>query len=76
MVRQGGITRRGVAYVVVLSDVLTGLQVAVGWWSARAWHNRAEHVEASQLGAALLTFRPSERAGVAKPASVADLARE
>ena len=76
MVRRRSTTQRGVAYVVGLSVVLTGLQVGAGWRSARAWQDRAELVEASRLSAALLTFRPSDRAGLAKPASAADLAPE
>ena len=76
MVRQRSTTRRGVAYVVGLSVVLTGLQAGAGWWSLGAWHDRTHHVEASRLSVALLTFRPSDRAGLAKPASAADLAPE
>ena len=67
-------TRRGVAYVLGLSILLASAQVGVGWWSARAWYDQAQFVEAQQLSAALLTFRPSERAGLAKPATAADLA--
>lgn len=69
-------TRRGVAYVLGLSIVIAGAQVGVGWWSARAWYDRAQFVEAQRLSAALLTFRPSDRAGLAKPATAADLAPE
>ncbi len=69
-------TRRGIAYVVGLSTVVAGAQVAFGWASARDWHDRNEVVEAQRLSAALLTFRPSDRAGLAKPATAADLAPE
>jgi hypothetical protein len=69
-------TRRGVAYVVGLSIVLTGVQAGLGWESARAWQFGAEPVEAQRLSAALRTFRPSERAGLAKPATAADLSPE
>jgi hypothetical protein len=68
--------RRGVAYVLGLSIVLASAQVGVGWWSVRAWHDRTQPVEAQRLSAALLTFRPSDRAGLAKPANPADLAPE
>jgi hypothetical protein len=56
--------------------VLASAQVGVGWWSARGWHDQAQFVEAQRLSAALLTFRPSDRAGLAKPATAADLAPE
>jgi hypothetical protein len=69
-------TQRGVAYVVGLSIVLTGVQAGLGWWSARAWQFGAETVEAQRLGAALRTFRPSEHAGMAEPANPSDLAPE
>ena len=69
-------TRRGVAYVVGLSIVLTGVQAGLGWWSARAWQLGAEPVGAQRLSAALRTFRPSERAGLAEPANPSDLAPE
>src|SRR5215204_1268955 len=70
-------TRRGVAYVVGLLLVIAGAQVGVaGWWYARAWQERAQFVEAQRLRAALLTFRPSDRAGFAEPATAADLAPE
>jgi hypothetical protein len=51
-------------------------QLGAGWWSARAWQDRAQFVEAQRLTAALRTFRPSERAGLAKRATAADLAPE
>jgi hypothetical protein len=69
-------TRRGVAYVVVLSVLLTGAQVGLGWWSARTWQLGIKPVEAQRLSAALQTFRPSERAGLAKSATTSDLAPE
>ena len=69
-------TRRGAAYILGLSIVLAGAQVGVGWWSARALYDRAQLVEPQRLSAALLTFRPSDRAGLAKPATAADLAPE
>jgi hypothetical protein len=70
-------TRRGVAYVVALLLVIAGAQVGVaGWWYASAWQERAQFVDAQRLRAALLTFRPSDRAGLAKPATAADLAPE
>jgi hypothetical protein len=55
---------------------MTGVQVGLGWWSAGVWQLGAGPVEAQRLSAALRTFRPSERAGLAKPASAADLAPE
>src|SRR5215207_1273949 len=70
-------TRRGVAYVVGLLLVIAGAQVGVaGWWYASAWQERAQFVDAQRLRAALLTFRPPDRAGLAKPATAADLAPE
>jgi hypothetical protein len=69
-------SRRGFAYAAGLSIVLVGAQVGFGWWSARGWHDRTEVVEAQRLSAALLTFRPSGRAGLAKPATAADLSPE
>jgi hypothetical protein len=68
--------RRGVAYFLGLSIVLASAQVGVGWWSVRAWHDRTQLVEAQRLSAALLTFRPSDRAGLAKSATKDDLAPE
>jgi hypothetical protein len=55
---------------------MAGVQVALGWWSAGTWQPRTDYVEAQRLSAALRTFRPSERAGLAKPATAADLAPE
>jgi hypothetical protein len=67
--------RRRVAYVVGLLLVIAGGQVGVaGWWYARAWQEGAQFVEAQRLRAALLTFRPSDRAGLAKPAMAVDFA--
>jgi hypothetical protein len=69
-------TRRGVAYVAGLSLLITGVQVGLGWWSAGVWQLRADPVAAQRLSAALRTFRPSERAGLAKLATATDLAPE
>jgi hypothetical protein len=69
-------TRRAIGYVVALSMVLIAAQIAAGWSAVAAWRDRAEVVQASRLSAALRTFRPSERAGLAKPASAADLASD
>jgi hypothetical protein len=67
-------SRRGVAYLVGLSILLASAQLGAGWWSARAWQDRSHVVEAHRLSVALLTFRPSDRAGLAKPVTAADLA--
>jgi hypothetical protein len=55
-------------------DLVASAQLGAGWWSARAWQDRAQFVEAQRPTAALRTFRPSERAGLAKPATAADRA--
>jgi hypothetical protein len=59
-----------------LSIVLASAQVAGAWWSVRGWHDRTQLVDAQRLTAALLTFRPSDRAGLARSATAADLAPE
>jgi hypothetical protein len=69
-------TRRGIAFFAGLSILLAGAQVGAGWWFARAWQNRNHVVEAQRLSVALLTFRPSDRAGLAKPVASANLAPE
>jgi hypothetical protein len=69
-------SRRGVAYLVGLSILLASAQLGAGWWSARAWQERNHVVKAQRLSVALLTFRPSDRAGLAKPVTAADLAPE
>jgi hypothetical protein len=56
--------------------LITGIQVGLGWWSVAAWPLVGDPVQAHRLSAALLTFRPSERAGLAKRATTADLAPE
>jgi hypothetical protein len=67
-------TRRGVASLAGLSILLASAQLGVAWWSARAWQDRNHVVEAQRLSVALLTFRPSDRPGLAKPVAAADLA--
>lgn len=54
--------------------VASGHPPTLAGWS-RSTTKEAQFVEAQRLTAALRTFRPSERAWLAKPATAADLAR-
>ncbi len=70
-----GKTIRAVAITLVLALVVLTLEVAAGL-AIRRWRDRSQYVEALRLTAAMQTFRPSERAGLAKPVVAADLAAD
>jgi hypothetical protein len=69
-------TRRGIAFFAGLSILMAAVQLGAGSWFVRDWQDRVHVVKAQRLSAALLTFRPSDRAGLAKPVTSADLAPE
>ena len=62
-----------VAVALCLSIIAFSLEVA-GGLQVRRWYDRSQFVKASQLSAALLTFRPSDRAGQPQKVEHADLA--
>ena len=65
--------KKVVAAALCLSIIAFSLEVA-GGLEVRRWYDRSQFVEASQLSAALLTFRPSDRAGQSRRVEYADLA--
>lgn len=64
---------RLVAAALGLSAIAFSLTIA-GGLEARHWIDRSQLVEASRLGAALVTFRPSDLAGQPHAVDLADLA--
>ena len=68
-----GDNKKVVAAALGLSIIAFSLEVA-GGLEVRRWYDRSQFVRGSQLSAALLTFRPSDRAGQSRRVESADLA--
>ena len=65
--------KKVVATALCLTIIAFSLQVTRGL-ELRRWYDRGQFVEGSRLSAALLTFRPSDRAGQSRRVEYADLA--